>query len=477
MFSIHNNSRIEKSIAEKITGLKMGEQSMSLFGLDEKTKLERMDALKIAGKQARKKVPFSDQAMFVPVDRDPVAIVDEGNQERLPELLMLRRERMSASPFAFYRGTAGLMAHDLVSQAVTGKQVIICGDAHIGNFGFYASPERRLIFDLNDFDESALGPWEWDVRRLVTSVILCGESLGFREDQIDEAAMQAAYSYRNGLRSVLSLDALGRFYLSIDEAEIQKILTKPIRKAFDKAAREAKKRTSGQVIKKLTEIDDRGRIRFTENPPVLTHVDAGMVSKVHEYFDQYRKNVAPDIALFLSQHILTDVARRVVGIGSVGTRCYLLVLTSTASSHLVLQIKEAEPSAIKQYCPPDREALEFFSREASEGYRVVACQEILQAVSDPFLGYFQANGRDFYVRQYRDMKGSVELEKLSATQLDKYVAGCGLLLARAHAQSPNAAWIKGYMGKSDAFDRSMLDWSKAYAHQVQNDYESFVKLD
>lgn len=448
---------------------------MSLYGLDGKTKLEQMSVLKKAGKSAREKVPFSDQAVFMPVDRDPVALVDALNKERLPELLELQRERMSASPFAFYRGTAALMAHDLTSQAATEKQVIICGDAHIGNFGFYASPERRLIFDLNDFDESAPGPWEWDVRRLVTSVILCGQSLGFRADQIDEAAMQAAYSYRSGLRRVLDLDALDRFYLSIDDGEIQKILTKSIREAFEKAARKARRRTSGQVIKKMTETDKAGRIHFIEDPPLLTHAGSELVSQVHEYFDHYRRNVAPDISMFLSQHVVTDVARRAVGVGSVGTRCYLMVLTCTDGSHLVLQIKEAGCSAVSHYYNPESDVSEFFPQNASEGYRVVACQEILQAVSDPFLGYFHAHGRDFYVRQYRDMKGSVDLDDLSATQFDKYVAGCGLLLARAHAQSPNATWIKGYMGKSDQFDRSMVEWSKAYSKQVEKDFEAFTK--
>jgi Uncharacterized protein conserved in bacteria len=448
---------------------------MGLYGLDGETKLEQVSELKLAGKQARVRFPFSDQAHVASADRDLIALIKTTNQERLPELLELRRERMSVSPFAFYRGTAALMAHDLATQTVTGRQVILCGDAHLGNFGFYASPERRLIFDLNDFDESAPGPWEWDVKRLVTSVFLCGQALGFHKDQIDEAAMQAAAGYRNGIRNILDLNAFDRFYLSIDEKAILRILPKPIRKAFKEAAQEAKKQTSDQVIRQLTESDDQGRIRFVENPPVLTHVSTDLVTRVHDYFEQYRKNVAPDISLFLSQYVFTDVAQRAVGVGSVGRRCYLIVLTGTEGSHLVLQIKEAAPSSVSHYSPPDQETDSFFSREASEGYRVVACQEILQAVSDPFLGYFEANGRDFYVRQYRDMKGSVELDKLSVLQFEEYAAGCGLLLARAHCQSPNAAWIRGYTGKSDKFDKSIVAWSKAYSVQVEKDFQTYVR--
>ncbi|WP_353948622.1 DUF2252 family protein [Sporolactobacillus sp. Y61] len=313
--------------------------------------MEDAQRLKQAGKAARQVTPFSDQAKFIPRDRDPVTFIESGNRERLPELLELRKERMSASPFAFYRGTAALMTYDLAAQPLTGKHVVLCGDAHIANFGFYASPERRLIFDLNDFDESAPGPWEWDVKRLVTSVILCGESLGFHDRQIADAAKRSADSYRTGLRRMMKMDALDRFYMSMDDRQIEEILHDASRKIFIEAAQEARNRTSEQVVKKFTETDN-GRTRFVENPPIMTHIAPKLMTRIRASFAQYCAHSAPDVALFLAQYTLTDVTRRVVGVGSVGTRSFLLLLTAADGSHLVLQIKEAKHSAISENCPP-----------------------------------------------------------------------------------------------------------------------------
>lgn len=382
---------------------------------------------------------------------------------------------MSESPFAFYRGSALLMTHDLAQQSVTGTQLIICGDAHISNFGLYASPERRLVLDLNDFDEADLGPWEWDLKRMVTSVILGGEDMGLSKAHTREAALQAVFNYRTGLRKVMDMSSLERYFISIDEEKISSILNDVQRANFEKITKQAKRRTSSQVIQKFTVADSFGRRVFVDDPPVLTHVEPEIVAEVENYFEQYRKTVRPDIALLLSQHILTDIAMRVVGVGSVGRRNFLLVLTCENSSHIVLQVKEASQSVVSIYCTPTV-TQDNISEPQGDGFRVAKNQQILQAFSDPFLGHFQSKvGREFYVRQFRDMKGSVDLEKFRPEGFILYAGLCGQLLARAHGQSSNANWVSGYMGSSEHFDESIVDWCYAYSKQVYRDYKQFIK--
>lgn len=448
---------------------------MILYGLNKNQLIPTAKAQREKGKEARKTIPFSAQATLSPVNRDLVALIESQNTNRLPDLIDLRRERMSTSPFTFYRGSALLMAHDLSKQPITGHQLIICGDAHLNNFGLYASPERRLVFDLNDFDEAAPGPWEWDLKRLVTSVILCGEDLQLRSDQIQDAALVTAHHYRTGLRDILKLSSLDRYYVSIDDEKLLKDMPKSTKSSFEKITKNAKRRTSTQVIDKFTQADAYGRQLFVEDPPVLTHLEPELVHQVEDAFEQYKKTVRPDIALLLSQHILTDAARRVVGVGSVGTRCYVLALTCENASHLVLQIKEANPSVISRYSQTNFSTPHPITAITNQGYRVAKYQQILQAVSDPFLGHFQANGRDFYVRQFRDMKGSIEVAALTDDGFKRYAAHCGFLLARAHAQSPNANWVAGYMGKSPLFDQMIVNWCYAYTKQIYRDYEKFIK--
>ncbi|MBI4857402.1 MAG: DUF2252 domain-containing protein [Acetobacterium woodii] len=422
-----------------------------MYELNPNQMIPTAPALWQKGKAARAVVSFANQSTFVSVDRDVNAMIDEQNKTRIPELIDLRRERMAVSPFTFYRGTALLMAHDLSKQAITGTQLIISGDAHITNFGLYASPERRLVFDLNDFDEAAPGPWEWDLKRLITSIILCGEDLGLHDDQVKEAAIKAALHYRYELRKLLESSSLDRFYSSIGEDDILDTVSKKNKETFKKVLKKAKQSDSAQVISKMTQNDAYGRRVFMEKPPVLTHLDPGLAGDVEAAFKAYKKTVRPDIALLLSQHLLTDVARRVVGVGSVGTRCYLLVLTCENTSHLVLQIKEASQSVVSRYNPIIGSPLGNLNPKSSNGLRVTTYQQILQAYSDPFLGHFQANGRDFYVRQFRDMKGSFEMNELTSQGFLEYVEGCGLLLARAHAQSPNANWVAGLHGQVQYF--------------------------
>lgn len=445
-----------------------------IVGLTKNQQIPTSKMNRNSGREVREKIPFSAQAVFLPVKRDPVEMIESQNYFRIPELIPLRHQKMATSPFAFFRGTALLMAHDLSYQAQSGIHATICGDAHIGNFGFYASPERRLIFDLNDFDEAAPGPWEWDLKRLITSIILCGHDLGFDDKKIRESGLQAAAFYRKGLDLMSGMTSLERFFVIGDEDLFLKSFSDSSREEFEKIIKKAKKHTSGQVISKMTETDQFGRRVFIEAPPITTHLDPNLIDEVELYFQHYLKTVRPDIGILLSQHVLTDIARRVVGVGSIGTRCYLVVLTCEDESHLVLQIKQANDSAITHYNLKNFTTPDTLSHGLGNGYRVVSHQQILQAASDPFLGYFSTDdGFDFYVRQFRDMKGSIDLSELDFETFKQYVANCGISLARAHVQSPYANWINGYLGDSDGFDHAVFKWCQAYSKQVYQDYETY----
>ena len=336
---------------------------------------------------------------------------------------------------------------------------------HIANFGMFASPQRTLVFDLNDFDEAALGPWEWDLKRFVTSVVIAGRHKGLSPKQTTGAALAAARAYRVALRKFLELDALERYYrraeVNVGAARYGKEMQKVIRRAI----KDSKRRTSAHTLTKITERASDGSVRIVERPPTLSHVSAELEAKVSSLVSEYRKTVAPDIAFLLSQFTPTDVARRVVGVGSVGTRCFITVLTGPNGEALILQIKEATRSVLNQYG-----ALDPQTEEVEHGLRVVANQRILQAVSDPFLGHFTYENRGYYVRQFRDRNVSVDIESLKHEGFLDYVDACGRMLARAHAQSPNAAFIMGYLGTSDTFDRAVTQWAHAYADQSFADY-------
>ncbi len=422
-----------------------------------------------AGRAARGTVPRSSHATFTASGRDPLAILAEQNATRVPELVPLRMGRMLANPFTFYRGTAGIMTADLARESVTGVQVVSCGDAHISNFGLFASPQRSLVFDLNDFDEAMTAPWEWDVKRFVASVIVGGRQSGFSAEDCRAAAVEAAASYRVGLREMMGVTALERYYFRADIDTVGSGLDSSGQKVLARATRQARKRTAEAYVEKITTRADDGTLMIVENPPVLTHLPERNETELERLFEDYRRTVTPDIATLLSHFTLTDVARRVVGVGSVGTRCYILILSGRKQESLVLQVKEAQPSVIHTYGGiPEAASAEF--ADGGDGYRVVSNQRILQAVSDSFLGYLRFDGRDYYVRQFRDMKGSIEVEKLDRSGFVSYVDGCGTLLARAHAQSPDSAWIAGYLGASDTFDQAIADWSVAYADQSLADY-------
>lgn len=416
------------------------------------------------GRSLRELIPRSSHALHLPGDRDPAAILESQNADRLPELVPLRRQRMLASPFAFYRGSAALMAADLAAEPTTGLDVVSCGDAHISNFGFFASPQRTMVFDLNDFDEAATGPWEWDLKRLVTSIVIGARDGGYPEQQARRAALAAASSYRTWLAELMKLTVIERYYRMLDADRVRERIATPGRSVMDRVTRKARKRTSEQVVARMTVVLDDGARVFLEDP-VLTRIPIEDRAELERLLEQYRSTVSPDIALVLAQHELTDVALRVVGVGSVGTRCYLLLLTGPRGGSLVLQVKEAGVSVLNSWGGrPVDPAL------THGGHRVVANQRILQAVSDPFLGHLSFGGRDFYVRQFRDMKGSIDLPSLTFEQFEIYVAGCATVLARGHAQSPVAPAVSGYLGNSDVFDRAVVDWSFAYADQALADF-------
>lgn len=427
------------------------------------------------GRLARQAIPVKDLGEFVPVDRDPVELVTSRNRGRLQDLVPLRHERMSVSPFTFYRGTAGLMAHDLAQQNQTDTQIVICGDAHISNFGLYASPERQLVFDLNDFDEAAPGPWEWDVRRLIVSAILAARENGESPQQQKKVAKRAAEAYQASLEQMLALPALERHYYLVDSTKLGQTVSEAGKKNFKRTTNKARKRDSDRAIGTLMGPDRMGFIRFKEQPPILTHVGERNEDEMQDIFDLYRSTTTPDINNLLTRFSLTDVARRVVGVGSVGTRCFVAALTAPEGHGLVLQVKEAEPSAVAHYNVPNVTTPETLPEGMPQGQRVITHQRILQSVSDPFLGHLEYQGRDYYVRQFRDAKGSFDTSVMGFEEFSDYVALCAYVLARAHAQSPMAHWIAGYIGDDREFVDAMTKWSLAYADQVENDYAQFMQ--
>jgi len=434
-----------------------------------------------AGRALRDRTPRrAHEALSFP-DRDPVAIIEEQNRDRLQDLVPLRIGRMLESPFAFYRGTAATMAHDLGHGPRSGVHVVACGDAHVSNFGLFASPERRVVFDLNDFDEAADAPWEWDVKRLATSMYVGGRDKGMSEAECFEAALLAVRGYREGLEMAYERSALDRFAYQVDTEAIEPLLRKEGREELRRTVRKARRRTSEQVVRKITTRAEDGRTRIVDQPPVTQHVDTARVEELIPLFEAYREPLRADVRLLLSQFELVDFVLRVVGVGSVGTRCYILLLEGPAGEPLVLQVKEASRSVLATYGGmPDAlpAGLVPAGRVHAQGRRVVAAQRILQAHSDPFLGWIdiempERTGRprvDFFWRQFRDMKGAVELDRLTTAQLSRYGELCGRVLARAHSQSPGARVARGYLGRSEVFDAAVARWARTYADVVEQDF-------
>ncbi|MCC9309794.1 DUF2252 domain-containing protein [Kitasatospora sp. RB6PN24] len=416
------------------------------------------------GRAARKTVSRSSHGRWIPAgDRpDPVAVLVEQGADRVRELLPIRYGRMAQSPFAFLRGAAAVMAADLAAVPDTGLQVQLCGDAHLLNFGVYASPERELLFDVNDFDETFPGPFEWDVKRLAASVAVAARDNGETDRQARAAARAAAGAYRETMRRLSGLGELSVWYQRMDTSQVLPLLTGRQRHRVDRGLAHAQRRTSLQALDKLTEERD-GQRRIISDPPLLEALSDVEYRAVGKVFSSYRATLPEELRELLDRFQLIDAARKVVGVGSVGTRCYIVLLLGRAHGEpLFLQLKEAQRSVLAAHvsaAPP-----------AHQGHRVVAGQRLLQAASDIFLGWTTGPaGRHFYGRQLRDMKGSAEIGTMTPRDLADYAALCGRTLAQAHARSGDRIAIAGYLGGADTFDTAIADFAVHYADQTVTD--------
>jgi uncharacterized protein (DUF2252 family) len=423
------------------------------------------------GRALRKTAPRRALAQLTPSDRTATEILVEQNADRLRELVPLRFARMLADPFAFYRGSAAVMAADLAASPSSGIEVMCCGDAHISNFGVYAAPDRSIVFDLTDFDEAAVAPSEWDVKRLITSAIVGGRHAGYPARAIRRCVQQALEAYRASLHAMLDMDVLDRYYLRLEPEKHTGQASKDMMGVIRQTTSRARTQTSARVFKKIVETGPDGTPRLREAPPVLQHVAEETEDQLLESVAEYLAAVPPDVAVLLSHFRVTDAALRVVGVGSVGTRCYLVIMVGPNDTPLVLQIKEATRSVLEEYGgwkQPDtlNDAVEV----QGQGVRVVDGQQILQAMSDVFLGTTRNDGRDYYIRQFHDMKGSVETEGMSASTFSEYVSACAVVLARAHSQSANASILRGYAGTSDILQEAIAEWSYTYADKALDDF-------
>lgn len=425
------------------------------------------DELTEQGRALRHDRPRSSLGAGFRTDRDPVALLDAQNAARVRSLVPIRWGRMAQSAFTFYRGAAALMAHDLASTPVSGIRVQACGDAHLSNFGFYASPERELVFDLNDFDETLPAPWEWDVERLVASLAVAARSSGFGDATAESIARAGASGYRAAMGLLAGRSTMANFHAVVKAADLLNRATRPAAaKELTRATRKAQQRTSETALAKLSTVTEDGELHLVEQPPVMVRPQTWPEDVVAVPY-LYGDTIGPDIRALLSRFRPVDAAMRVVGVGSVGTRCLIELLVDASGSPLFLQIKEATASVLEPYAGA--------SEIAHAGERVVAGQKIMQAVSDPFLGWTSSEGRSYYVRQFRDMKGSIEVERLSARLLGDYGRLCGQVLARAHAQSVEPALIAGYLGRGTVFDEAMGEFGLAYARQNDLDHAALVE--
>ncbi len=437
-----------------------------------------------AGKVARSEVRRSSHAAWEsPEGRaDPVAILERQAATRVPELVPIRYGRMSVSPFAFFRGAAAVMAADLATTPASGLRVQACGDAHLSNFGAFAAPDRRLVFDLNDFDESLPGPWEWDVKRLAASFAIAGRENGLKRKERAAVVQTAAREYREAMRVFAGQSNLEVWYARFDvEAALQEVEdedpteVKRVRKGVAKA----RSKDSLRALAKLAEVVD-GELRIRSEPPLLVPAeellpDSGghdLNEVLGGVLEAYRDSLPADRQHLLDGYRMRHVARKVVGVGSVGTRAWVILLTGADDSDpLFLQAKEAEASVLEPYAGA--------SRYKNHGRRVVEGQRLMQAASDIFLGWCPAVGldgrsRDFYVRQLWDWKRSAEVERLTPRGLEVYARMCGATLARAHARSGDRIAIASYLGGGDAFDRASAEFSEAYADQSERDHAALV---
>jgi uncharacterized protein (DUF2252 family) len=437
------------------------------------------------GKAARAEVPRASHAIFEPPPTrpDPVALLQRQAATRVPELVPIRYGRMLVSPFAFYRGAAMIMAHDLGPTPRSGLTVQCCGDAHLSNFGVFASPERRLVFDVNDFDETLPGPWEWDVKRLAISMLIAARDNGYRAKDEERIVLDTVGRYRTAMAGFARMSDLDVWYSRLEiESLVREDASQYKHKMVKRTEKElAKARTKDSMtaFSKLTH-SVNGEVRIVDQSPLIVPIEVlahgeerdEMFEALHQLLRGYRQTLEFDRRVLLEQFRLTDVARKVVGVGSVGTRAWIALLLGRDEDPLFLQIKEAEASVLEEFLGP--------SEFSNHGERVVTGQRVMQAASDIFLGWLHVDSglddkpRDFYVRQLKDWKGSAEIEQMVPEGMATYGTLCGWTLARAHARSGDRIAIASYLGNGDRFDRAILEFSKAYAEQNERDYQALV---
>ncbi len=431
-----------------------------------------------AGKALRSKAPRTSHGKWTPAaDRPgPISLLEESNRTRVPELVPIRYGRMSLSPFAFLRGSAGVMASDLANTPVSGITVQVCGDAHLSNFGFFATPERSLSFDVNDFDESLPGPWEWDLKRLAASMVVAGRQNGFTAQENRQFVVRSIREYHMLMQSMASMQALPVWYLHLDMTEVMTMVNRKEQELFQRQEKKASRSTSLGAFPKLTEKVD-GQYRIKDDPPLIVHPEEpGDVKEKEEheaewikgYFAAYVETLPDDRKLLLNKYHFVDIARKVVGVGSVGTRTWVLLLMAGGDGNdpLFLQVKEAQASVLEPYLGK--------SSYANHGERVVQGQRLMQHASDIFLGWTHADDTDLYVRQLLDMKLSEDIATMSKREFDQYSRLCAMALARAHARSGDPTQISGYLGSSDLFEQAIASFAEAYADQTVRDHAALL---
>ncbi len=431
-----------------------------------------------AGRERRDTVPLEAHAdLVVPAERaSALSILQAQDANRLQYLVPIRYGRMLATPFTFLRGSAAVMATDLAAGPRTDLTVQLCGDAHLSNFGMFSSPERRLVFDINDFDETLPGPFEWDVKRLAASVVVAGRNNRFDEKTNRKVARAAIAAYRQAIGTAAAMNPLDLFYYRLDVEELAKTLAtaKSDRRRLAKNRKKSARKNSLGALGKLTEVVD-GRRVIVSNPPLIVAMSDEQrreeMTRIEGFFDDYQATLNADRRQLMDRYSLTDIARKVVGVGSVGTRCLIALFESGDGEPLFLQIKEAAPSVLEAPLEP--------SGFDQEGHRVVDGQRKIQATPDALLGWARyergdESTTDFYVRQLWDGKASAEVETMTPDVLQRYAMACGAALGRAHARSGDASMISGYVGDDDTFDRAVARFAEAYADRTEQDYDELI---
>jgi uncharacterized protein (DUF2252 family) len=423
------------------------------------------------GKALRRAVPRKKlSAWREPTEgRDPVQLILDSHEGRLDWLIPVRVARMVTSPYGFLRGTAIVMAADVAPLPATGITPVICGDAHLGNFGFYASPEGELVIDLNDFDEAHPGGWEWDLRRLVASIVVAGRENGASEEECKESVLACVAAYRQEVRFLAEQPLLLRSYNRLDVGRLHQTATeKSLREEIERSAKRARTRTSDRALPRFT-AEHEGTRRIIEEPPVITRVPEQDADAIAEGLDAYLLTLAPHWRRVLGGYTLVDVAHKVVGVGSVGLRAYVALLEGSSPEDVVfLQLKQARRSVLAPYVHGES------AWHAHQGQRVVEYQQALQTVSDPLLGWTTVGDHQYYVRQFRNMKGSIALDAIDPAALTDYAGIVGHLLAKGHARTSGASMIAGYAGGSDKLDQALARFARAYADQTEADHARLV---